>query len=370
MDHYKICVYAICKNEEQFVDRWMDAVSEADAVIVLDTGSTDATVEKLRLRGAFVYEETILPWRFDTARNAALDHVPEDADICVANDLDEIFEPGWREKLESKWRPEYTRARYQFAWSHHPDGSVSKQYPMEKIHRRQGYRWVHPVHEILKYSGEGGERFVWINDIVLHHYPDLSKPRSQYLPLLELSVKENPEDDRAMFWLGREYVFYEKHDLAIKTLRQYLELPSALWREERSAAMRFIGRCYEAKGDSENAKAWLYRAVAECPEVREPYLSLVRFGYAKENWTMVYAMALAGLTVTHNSGSYLVQPESWGCTLYDYAAIGAYNLEMYDKAREYAAEACRLEPENARLKSNLDLIEKKISSHAEKGDQV
>ena len=48
----KICVYAIAKNEEQFVDRWMDSMREADWVCVLDTGSTDRTVEKLADRGA------------------------------------------------------------------------------------------------------------------------------------------------------------------------------------------------------------------------------------------------------------------------------------------------------------------------------
>ncbi len=132
MNQYKICVYAISKNEEQFVDRWMDAVSEADAVIVTDTGSTDHTVERLRERGAIVYEETISPWRFDTARNVALSHVPEDMDICVSNDLDEVFESGWRQKLEELWRPEYTRARYLFTFAFNPDGTPQKQYPMEK----------------------------------------------------------------------------------------------------------------------------------------------------------------------------------------------------------------------------------------------
>lgn len=37
----KIVVYAICKNEEQFVDRWMDSMSEADEIVVLDTGSSE-----------------------------------------------------------------------------------------------------------------------------------------------------------------------------------------------------------------------------------------------------------------------------------------------------------------------------------------
>jgi len=66
---YKVCVYAICKNEEQFVDRWMDSMSEADQVVVLDTGSEYRTVERLRARGAEGAVEEISPWRFDTARN-------------------------------------------------------------------------------------------------------------------------------------------------------------------------------------------------------------------------------------------------------------------------------------------------------------
>ena len=72
MQKYKICVYAICKNEEKFAEAWMESVKEADMVVVLDTGSTDRTVSILKNAGAEVYEETISPWRFDTARNRSL----------------------------------------------------------------------------------------------------------------------------------------------------------------------------------------------------------------------------------------------------------------------------------------------------------
>jgi len=69
MKKYKICVYAICKNEEQFVDRWINFMSEADLIVVTDTVSTDNTVKKLRQAGALVYIHKVKPWRFDTARN-------------------------------------------------------------------------------------------------------------------------------------------------------------------------------------------------------------------------------------------------------------------------------------------------------------
>jgi len=99
----KICVYAISKNEEKFVNRFVDSILDADGIYVLDTGSTDETVNLLRARGVHVKQEIIDPWRFDVARNLSLEMVPTDADICICMDLDEVIEDGWREKLEGIW---------------------------------------------------------------------------------------------------------------------------------------------------------------------------------------------------------------------------------------------------------------------------
>jgi tetratricopeptide (TPR) repeat protein len=277
----------------------------------------------------------------------------------VSNDLDEVFEPGWRQKLENAWNDEITRAKYWFAWSHNADGTVAKKYPMEKIHRRKDFKWVHPVHEILEYSGNDADRTVWVNNIMLHHYPDLSKPRSQYLPLLEMSVKENPDDDRTMFWLGREYYYHENYDTAIRTLKKHLSMPAALWNEERSASMRYIAECYRKKGILKEEKSWLFRALAECSDVREPYLYLVRFGYREKNWPLVYAMAVNGLSIKFNSGSYLVLQESWGSDLYDFGAIAAYNIGLYEKARELELKAIAMNPKDERLKTNFEFIQER-----------
>ena len=179
MGNYKVCVYAICKNEEPFVDRWMDSMSEADRVLVLDTGSEDRTVERLRARGAEVTVETISPWRFDRARNRSLELVPEDADICVCTDLDEVFHPGWREALERAWVPGAGQASYRYTWSFNADGSEGVVFWYEKIHARRGYQWVHPVHEVLRWTGEGRPGpMVTAEGVQLDHHPDPTKSRS------------------------------------------------------------------------------------------------------------------------------------------------------------------------------------------------
>ena len=96
----KICVYAISKNEEKFVNRFVDSLQDADGIYVLDTGSTDSTVDLLKKRGVTVKQKIIDPWRFDVARNLSLEMVPDDTDICICMDLDEVIEDGWRERLE------------------------------------------------------------------------------------------------------------------------------------------------------------------------------------------------------------------------------------------------------------------------------
>ena len=45
MEGYKVCVYAIAKDEAKFAARWAESMGEADAVYVLDTGSSDDTVK-------------------------------------------------------------------------------------------------------------------------------------------------------------------------------------------------------------------------------------------------------------------------------------------------------------------------------------
>ena len=48
MKKYKICVYAICKNESKFIKRWYESIKGADYICVLDTGSEDDSLEILK----------------------------------------------------------------------------------------------------------------------------------------------------------------------------------------------------------------------------------------------------------------------------------------------------------------------------------
>ena len=59
INKYKICVYAICKNEEKFVNRWFESMKEADNIFVLDTVSTDNTIQILKELGVKVLQKEL-----------------------------------------------------------------------------------------------------------------------------------------------------------------------------------------------------------------------------------------------------------------------------------------------------------------------
>ena len=357
----KIVVYAICKNEAKFAARWAASMSEADEMVVLDTGSDDDTVARLRACGVRVSQAVIAPWRFDEARNRSLDLVPEDADICVCTDLDEMFHPGWREILEQAWEPGTTRAAYRYVWSFQPDGSPGGVFWPEKIHARQGYRWTHPIHEVLeRIPGCGpGPRMV-VEDLCLEHHPDPHKSRAQYLTLLEQAVREAPEDDRNMHYLGREYLYYGKWDQCIETLQRHLAMPRSVWADERSASMRYIARSYWEKGEADQARRWYLRAMAEAPHLREPYVELARLLYRQKDWDGVVWTTRLALAIAEPPKSYINEGFAWGSLPWDLLSLGLYYTGRIRDSLDPARKALALEPDNERLRRNVELIEERL----------
>ena len=362
----KIVVYAIAKNESSFVDRWMDSMSEADQVVVLDTGSDDGTAERLRARGARVAVEQIIPWRFDRARNRSLELVPEDADVCVCTDLDEVFHPGWRSALEQAWTPGTSQAQYRYTWSFQPDGSEGVVFWQEKIHARRGFRWVHPVHEVLEWVGEG-ERgpMVSVQGIQLNHHPDPQKSRGQYLPLLELSVAEDPEDDRNLHYLGREYLYYGRWDDCIRTLTRHLALPKAVWRDERAASMRYIARAHARKGERDEARDWYLRAAAEAPHLREPWTDLAMLLYEDQEWDGVLYATACALKIRERPRTYICEAEAWGSLPHDLRCQAYYHTGRLPQALEEARLALAAAPSDPRLAGNAALLEKMAGTAGE-----
>jgi tetratricopeptide (TPR) repeat protein len=345
----RVCVYAIAKDEAKHVARFCEAAREADLIFVADTGSTDDTVRLLEDHGATVAHISIKPWRFDDARNAALALLPEDFDICVSLDLDEVLQQGWRAEIERVWTPGTTRLRYGFDWG----AGIAFQY--EKIHQRQGYRWFGACHE---YPVPDRIAEVWANTdtLLVVHQPDATKSRGQYLDLLRISTEESPTEPRNAFYYGRELSFAGQWQGAIDQCRRYLELPRADWANERCYAMRVIGRCYQELANWEAAAKWLRQACSEAPYTREPWHDLALCCYRMARWPECFGAAMTCLTITHREKLYTVDPQVWLAAPHDLAAVAAWNMGLADIALDHARKAVELEPDDMRLRRNVELM--------------
>ena len=361
MKKYKVCVYAICKNEEKFVTRWMNSMKEADKIFVLDTGSTDQSVSLLKQKGAIVKTAEISPWRFDKARNLSLEMVDRDCDICVCTDLDEVFDKGWREKIEEAWSDSITRMKYPYIWNFDENNQPKTFFYLDKIHSREDYIWTHPVHEVLTNINQN-ENFGIVHNVLLNHHADNTKSRSSYLPLLELSVKEDPEDDRNMHYLGREYMFHKKYNEAIDTLIKHLSLKRATWKDERCASMRFIGRCYLGLNRVEEAKLWYKKAIKEASYMREGYTELGHLYYNLKKYKLAIRYLEKALQIKNKSQSYINESFCWDGMIEDDLSVCYFYTKKYEKSLYYVKEALKKKPTDERIIKNKEIIEEKQST--------
>lgn len=306
---YKTCVYAICKNEEKFVDRWYESIKDSDYICVLDTGSSDNTVKKLKSLGITVKVKNYDFFRFDEARNDSMKMIPKDTDICICLDLDEVMVNGWKDELNKIWNKSVTRVKYIYNWKLDKNNKALVTFFSNKIHSLN-YKWIYPVHEILKCNKS--EKEIVSNNIVINHYPDSGKSRKQYLKLLELSVKES-NDSRNLHYLGREYMYHKKWNKCIDTLIKYLSIST--WKDERSASMRFISRCYIALNRYNEAMMWLDKSIIEAPYLREGYVEKMFLEYDLKNYSLAIYNGLKALEIKTHELTYMNEIFAWDDTV-------------------------------------------------------
>lgn len=244
----KIAVYSICKNEEKHIERFLASAYDADYIIVADTGSTDASWPMLCKASAaserpaiHVGQVSVLPFRFDDARNAALAAVSSDVDMCIAMDMDEVLMPGWREHVEHAFAGGATNIACTFEFTSMPSFIQNN-----RIHSRQGWRWKYPAHEALVPNMQSAPVRMVEPLIVMRHLPDDSKPRC-YLKQLAWGEFENPRDARMKFYYGRELMFFKYYKEAIERFGDCLQLGAF----ESGEAGRYLDFCTKqlASGD-------------------------------------------------------------------------------------------------------------------------
>jgi glycosyltransferase involved in cell wall biosynthesis len=351
----KVAVYTIAKNEEKFVERWYESAKEADYLLIADTGSTDNTIAKAKELGINVYSISINPWRFDDARNASLALLPEDIDYCIALDMDEVLEPGWKWQLKKAFDKGITRPSYKFIHSVDKDGNSVSVFDGFRIHTRKNIRWVYSIHEVPE-AYQCTEVYGKC-DLTIKHLPDHTKSRADYIPMLEAAVVEDPNNPRYLYYLGREYYYYQRYEEAADFLLLYAD--KSKFPAEKATAYKMLSKC-----EPDNEEHYLLLAVDAYPG-RDSYLVLSNYYFRNKRWEECLDTATKGLAYSERDTSFISDDEMWGHMPHDLIAVSAWNLGMAELAYEHGKKAVEISPNDERLQNNLKFYQEKINGNTQ-----
>ncbi len=270
----------IVKDEEEMLPGCLEAVHGAvDQIVVVDTGSTDRTVEIAESFGAKVVH---FPWNgsFSDARNVSLDHATGDWVLYL--DADEHLVPEdaaqLRTLLGRTWREAFYLVETNYTGGEDSGSSVAH-LALRLFRRRPEYRFEGRVHEQKTHTMPTflPERFE-TTAIRMRHYGYLksrisAREKSQRnIELLEQEAREAPTPF-VDFNLGSEYIALGDFDRA----RTHLDRAwDALQSEEswsgKGYAPMLAARCAQARregGDPVAARTRVDEALAFYPEHTE-----------------------------------------------------------------------------------------------------
>ena len=193
-------VQLIVKNEAELLPRCLAGLDGADEIIVVDTGSTDLTMEIARTYGARVYE---IQWSndFSAARNTGLSYA--ETDWILVLDADEILQTPLetiKNMLQDTEASAYT-VRIENWLGSNPEDRLNHS-NVRLFRNRQGYRFSGRIHEsvdpsILNTHGGGAIHSSTVDITHFGYLPSIMTAKnkvSRNEHLLRLALADQPDD--------------------------------------------------------------------------------------------------------------------------------------------------------------------------------
>ncbi|ACK70411.1 glycosyl transferase family 2 [Gloeothece citriformis PCC 7424] len=346
----------IVKNEEASLTQCLESVKDVvDEMIVLDTGSSDKTVEIAQTLGAKVF---YFEWSddFSAARNEALKYVTGDWVLIL--DADEVLNPKiiphLRQAISYEKNLVVNLIRQEIGATQSPYSLVSRLF---RTHRE--LKFTRPYHAIIDDSviqllkKEPNWKIVELSDIAIFHYgyqpgviASLDKT-NRAKKAMEQFLGNAPNDPYVCSKLGALYLQIGQEKEGIKLLKQGLK--------SNQASPQVLFELHYHLGNAYTRQSQLERAVKHYQKaMNQPILPQLKIG------------------AYHNTGSLLLSLGDLNNALKAYEttlnidpnfAVGYYNLGMTLKAMGKLPEALAayqkaitLAPDYASAYQNLGII--------------
>jgi len=366
------------KNEEGNIPEWCESARQiADQIVILDTGSTDKTVEiaqkeegvEVYLSEHFNKETKRGDFRFDVARNEALDY--SKCDWNIAMDADErviVNNPDFKKLL---WETSPSVDLFFCSVQMLDDaGRVATDFQGERIFRnRKDVRYKGGMHNYVDAPHSKRSKCDWITVTSCRnkrthearaerHKQRMEMAEANFLPKIE----KDPNDTRSMFYLARTYREDGQSVRAIPWYRRYLRTGG--WGSERYQAALELTGCLMGISDYEEAFKTMVTHLKENWRRAEGYMTLGDICYARNDYEQAawwYQIA-AGCEIFEerlflNKTAYTWSP-------WDKLAMSLFHAKQFDKAVIAVQTALRFDdvPEGVRqrLEKNLSVFKSKL----------
>ena len=197
----------IVRDEEAALPRCLDSVaSVVDEIVVVDTGSADATVDIARRSGARVLHHDLTHLDFATARNAGLDAVAGDHVLVL--DADETLDPSSVPAARALAARDED-AGYIVGRRNIPHDRTSNpwwDHAVRLFHNNPLFRYAGRVHETIDASIlAAGARILRTDVVIDHHLAPPAELRAKGVRYLDLLREEASDDPERLVFLAAEY---------------------------------------------------------------------------------------------------------------------------------------------------------------------
>ena len=346
-----ISLCMIVKNEEDTLPRCLASVRGlAEELIVVDTGSSDRTVEIAQGFGARVFS---FPWSedFALARNFSFSKATQE--FCLWLDADDVISPADREGfllLKQTLPPETDVVMLPYHAAFDQGGRPTLTYYRERLIRRQsGLRWEGAVHEAI---APAGRVLRWDGAAVSHHKLRPGDPDRNlriYESLLAQGKRLSP---REQFYYARELADHGRDAEAAAQWEDFLD-SGAGWVENELQACRDLYRCRLRMGQEKEAFSALTRALAYGPPRAELCCDLGGWFLQRENYPAAvfwYETALSRPREDDTGG--FVSPECSGYLPCIQLCVCWYRLGDRERSQEYNRRAGSFKPDGVEFLYN------------------
>jgi glycosyltransferase involved in cell wall biosynthesis len=330
-----------------------DAGGFCDELIVVDTGSTDATVEIAKSAGATVHEFAWID-DFAAARNVAFDHCTSDWIMWLDGD-DRV--PTDAQAAIRGLKPTLTDAiDAVFAEYRLFDTTGTKvllRYDRERLIRRAaGLRWAGEVHEAIAVPAG---RSIRSADVYVEHRPAADEVASvRNLRILQRMAERGDRTPRTLFYLANELREHGMHEDAVAAYTEYITVSEQPW--ERYSARVNLSICLARLGRTDESLHQATAAISEDPSRAEAYNRAALNFYDRELWAQAIPLFLAATAATRPEWGFASEAD-YGYLPWDYLGVCYYRLGKQQDALRTTARAIELgSPDLERLRANLKFI--------------